>query len=142
MHLNSGNLRCLKTETQEEDGNTSSTNHLGSPKPSGRTIQSPLCLSGPPSTSCPRSWSCSWSWGDAACTVSFLCVVHSLSLPSGPREAGLLCALSVQSLQESRCGRIDESRRIDAFELWCWRTLESPLDSKEIKPVNPIGNQP
>ena len=26
-----------------------------------------------------------------------------------------------------------ESRRIDAFELWCWRTLESPLDCKEIK---------
>ena len=25
-----------------------------------------------------------------------------------------------------------EHRRIDAFELWCWRTLESPLDSKEI----------
>ena len=23
-----------------------------------------------------------------------------------------------------------EHRRIDAFELWCWRTLESPLDSK------------
>ena len=32
--------------------------------------------------------------------------------------------------------------RIDAFELWCWRTLESPLDFKEIKPVNPKGNQP
>ena len=30
----------------------------------------------------------------------------------------------------------------DAFELWCWRRLESPLDSKEIKPVNPKGNQP
>ena len=23
-------------------------------------------------------------------------------------------------------------RRIDAFELWCWRRLESPLDCKEI----------
>ena len=31
---------------------------------------------------------------------------------------------------------------IDAFELWCWRRLESPLDSKEIQPVNPKGNQP
>ena len=31
--------------------------------------------------------------------------------------------------------------RIDAFELWCWRRLfESPLDCKEIKPVNPKGN--
>ena len=34
-----------------------------------------------------------------------------------------------------------ECRRIDTFELWYWRTLESPLDSKEIKPVNPSGNQ-
>ena len=33
-----------------------------------------------------------------------------------------------------------ECWRIDAFELWCWRRLESPLDSKEIKPVNPKGN--
>ena len=31
--------------------------------------------------------------------------------------------------------------RIDAFELWCWRRLLSPLDFKEIKPVNPKGNQ-
>ena len=31
--------------------------------------------------------------------------------------------------------------RIDAFELWCWIRLESLLDCKEIKPVNPEGNQ-
>ena len=31
-----------------------------------------------------------------------------------------------------------ESRRIDAFELWCWRR---PLDCKEIQPVHPKGNQ-
>ena len=29
-----------------------------------------------------------------------------------------------------------EHRRIDAFELWCWRTLESPLDCKEIQAVH------
>ena len=34
-----------------------------------------------------------------------------------------------------------EYRRIDAFELWCWRRLESPLDCKEIKPVNLKENQ-
>ena len=34
-------------------------------------------------------------------------------------------------------------QRVDAFELWCWRRLsKSLLDSKEIKPVNPKGNQP
>ena len=35
-----------------------------------------------------------------------------------------------------------ESQRIDAFKLWCWRKLESPLGCKEIKLVNPKGNQP
>ena len=35
-----------------------------------------------------------------------------------------------------------ERRRTDVFELWCWRRLlESPLDWKEIKPVNLEGNQ-
>ena len=35
-----------------------------------------------------------------------------------------------------------ECPRIDAFELWCWKkTLESPLDCKEIQPVHPKGNQ-
>ena len=35
-----------------------------------------------------------------------------------------------------------ERRRIDAFELWCWRTLESPLDCKEIQPVHSKRDQP
>ena len=34
-----------------------------------------------------------------------------------------------------------ESRRIDAFELWCWRRLESPLDCKEIQLVHHKGDQ-
>ena len=36
-----------------------------------------------------------------------------------------------------------ECQRIDAFELWCWmeKTLESPLDCKEIQPVHPKGSQ-
>ena len=33
-----------------------------------------------------------------------------------------------------------EHWRIDAFELWCWRRLESALDSKEIQPVHSKGN--
>ena len=33
-----------------------------------------------------------------------------------------------------------ECQRIDAFELWCWRRLESPLDCKEIQPVHPKGD--
>ena len=34
-----------------------------------------------------------------------------------------------------------EHWRTDAFELWCWRRLESPLDCKEIQPVHPKGDQ-
>ena len=29
-----------------------------------------------------------------------------------------------------------EHQRIDVFELWCGKTLESPLDCKEIQPVH------
>ena len=34
-----------------------------------------------------------------------------------------------------------ECLRFDALELWCWRRLLSPLDCKELKPVNPKVNQ-
>ena len=34
-----------------------------------------------------------------------------------------------------------ERQRIDAFELWCWKRLLSPLDCKEIQPVHPKGLQ-
>ena len=39
------------------------------------------------------------------------------------------------TVKKAECGKID------AFELWCWRTLESPLDCKEIQPVHPKGDQ-
>ena len=35
-----------------------------------------------------------------------------------------------------------ERHRMDAFELWCWIRLESPLDCKEIQPVHSEGDQP
>ena len=34
-----------------------------------------------------------------------------------------------------------EYQCIDVFELWYWRRLLRALESKEIKPVNPKGNQ-
>ena len=34
-----------------------------------------------------------------------------------------------------------ERRRIDSFELVLEKTLESPLDCKEIQPVHPKGDQ-
>ena len=33
-----------------------------------------------------------------------------------------------------------ECQRINAFELWCWRRLESPLDCKDIQSVHSKGN--
>ena len=39
-------------------------------------------------------------------------------------------------MKKAECGIID------TFELLCWRRLESPLDHKEIQPVNHKGNQP
>ena len=42
---------------------------------------------------------------------------------------------------ENRTIQKAEHQRIDTFELWCWRRLENPLDCKEIKPINPEGNQ-
>ena len=35
-----------------------------------------------------------------------------------------------------------ERRKIDGFELWCWRRLLSPLDCKEIQPIHSEGDQP
>ena len=35
-----------------------------------------------------------------------------------------------------------EDQRTDATQLWLEKTLESPLDCKEIKPVHPKENQP
>ena len=43
---------------------------------------------------------------------------------------------------ESWTVKMAECRRIDAFELWCWRRLESPLDCKEIQPIHSEGDQP
>ena len=43
--------------------------------------------------------------------------------------------------RESWTVKKTEHQRIDAFELWCWRRLESPLDCKEIQPIHPKGDQ-
>ena len=59
-----------------------------------------------------------------------------------------VCRVKVVTFPVVRCGCESWSRkkveqgRINTFELWGWRTLESPLDQKEINPVDPKGNQP
>ena len=58
----------------------------------------------------------------------------------GPSSQGYVFPVVVYGC-ESWTIKKTECQRIDAFELWCWRRLESPLDCKELKPVNPKGNQ-
>ena len=43
---------------------------------------------------------------------------------------------------ESWTVRKAEHRRIDAFELCCWKRLKSPSDCKAIQPVHSEGDQP
>ena len=53
--------------------------------------------------------------------------------------------ISIMLNEVRRClllERIAMTNIDSAFKLWCWRTLEGPLDCKEIKAVNPKANQP
>ena len=53
--------------------------------------------------------------------------------------------ISIMLNEVRRCLLLERkamTNRDSAFKLWCWRTLEGPLDCKEIKPVNPKANQP
>ena len=43
---------------------------------------------------------------------------------------------------ESWTVKTAEHQRIDVFELWCWRRLLRVAWMKEIKSVNPKGNEP
>ena len=100
---------------------------------------------------------------------------RDITLPTKVHPVKLIVFPLVMYGCESWTIKKAEPRRIDAFELWCWRrllrvlwtarrsnqsilkeigteysleglvlkkTLESPLDCKEVKPVNPKGNQP
>ena len=52
--------------------------------------------------------------------------------------------LAVKEFKKSKLLKKAERQRIDVFELWCSmeKTLESPLDCKEIQPVHSRGDQP
>ena len=66
---------------------------------------------------------------------------RDITLPTKVRLAKAVVFPVVMYGCESWTVKKVERRRIDAFELWCWRTLESPLDCKEIQPVTPKGDQ-
>ena len=62
---------------------------------------------------------------------------RDINLPTKVSIVKAIVFLVVMYGYESWTIKKAECQRIDAFELWSWITLESALDYKEIKPVNP-----
>ena len=83
-----------------------------------------------------------WLLGRKAMTnLDSMLKIRDITLPTKIRVVKAMFFSVVMYGCESWTIQKAERQRIDAFELWCWRTLESPLDCKEIKPVNLKGNQ-
>ena len=62
--------------------------------------------------------------------------------PRGPKELDRIEHPCTHTLGCGLCVKKAERQRIDALELWCFgKTLESPLDCKEIQSVHPKGDQ-
>ena len=66
---------------------------------------------------------------------------RDITLPTKVRLVKAMVFPVVMYGYESWTVKKAECQRIDAFELWCWKRLESPLDCEEIQPVHPKGNQ-
>ena len=66
---------------------------------------------------------------------------RDITLPTKVRLVKAMVFLVVMYGCESWTMKKAEHARIDTFELWYWRTLERPLDCKEIQPVHPKGDQ-
>ena len=70
------------------------------------------------------------------------CVTLPPSQYPSPRYLRIIFFPVVMYGCESWTVKKAERQRIDAFVLWCWRRLLSPLDCKAIQPVHPKGDQP
>ena len=70
-------------------------------------------------------------------------ILKSIALPTKVRLVKAMVFPVVMYGSENWTIKKAEHRRIDAFELWVLeKTLESPLDCKEIQPVHSEGDQP
>ena len=67
---------------------------------------------------------------------------RDITLPTKVRLVKAMVFPAVMYGCESWTVKKAEHQKIDAFGLWCWRTLDSPLDCKEIQPVHSEGDQP
>ena len=66
---------------------------------------------------------------------------RDITLPTKIRLVKAMAFPAVMYGCESWTIKTAECWRIDAFELWCWRRLLTPLDCKESQPVHPKGYQ-
>ena len=66
---------------------------------------------------------------------------RDITLPTKVHLVKAMVFLVVMYGCESWTVKKAESRRIDAFELWCWRRLLRVSDCKEIQSVHPKGDQ-
>ena len=66
---------------------------------------------------------------------------RDITLPTKVRLVKVIVFLVVMNGCESWTIKEPECQRIDALAVVLEKTVESPLDSKEVKPVNPKGNQ-
>ncbi|XP_055430601.1 natural cytotoxicity triggering receptor 3 isoform X3 [Bubalus kerabau] len=74
-------------------------------------------------------------------TGVYVCRVEVLGLGVGTGNGTLLVVEEVMYGCESWTIKKAECQRIDVFELWLEKTLESLLDCKKIQLVHPKGNQ-
>ena len=66
---------------------------------------------------------------------------RDVTLPTKVRLVKAMVFPVVMYGYESWTVKKAERQRVDAFELWCWSRLESPLNCKEIQPVHLKGDQ-
>ena len=81
------------------------------------------------------------SWKKAMTNLDSLLKSRDITLPTKVHLVKVMVFPVVIYGCESWTIKKAERRRIDVFELWCWKRLLRVLDSKEIQPVNPKGNQ-
>ena len=75
-------------------------------------------------------------------TLESILKIRDITLSTKPHLVKAMVFPVVMYGCESWTIKKAECRRIDDFELWCWRRLlESPLDCKKIQPVHPKGDQ-
>ena len=80
-------------------------------------------------------------WKKTMTNLDSILKSRDIALPTKVHIVKAMVFLVVMYRYQSWAIKKSERRKIDAFELWCWkRLLESPLDCKEIKPILKVIN--